>query len=100
MTLFLELVGVAVLIGLNAFFVAGEYGLVTVRRTRMVELQDQGNRQAGLVMRITDDPPRFITAMQLGVTLTSLGIGALGEQALTHAFDPYSPRRSPSRSRS
>jgi putative hemolysin len=88
-TLFLELVGVAVLIALNAFFVAGEYGLVTVRRTRMVELEDQGNRQAGLVLRITDDPPRFITAMQLGVTLTSLGIGALGEQALTHAFDPY-----------
>jgi magnesium and cobalt exporter, CNNM family len=88
-TLFLELVGVAVLIGLNAFFVAGEYGLVTVRRTRMVELEDQGNRQAGLVLRITDDPPRFITAMQLGVTLTSLGIGALGEQALARAFDPY-----------
>jgi magnesium and cobalt exporter, CNNM family len=88
-TLFLELVGVAVLIALNAFFVAGEYGLVTVRRTRMVELGDQGNRRAGLVLRITDDPPRFITAMQLGVTLTSLGIGALGEQALTHAFDPY-----------
>jgi CBS domain containing-hemolysin-like protein len=88
-TLFLELVGVAVLIALNAFFVAGEYGLVTVRRTRMVELEGQGNRQAGLVMRITDDPPRFITAMQLGVTLTSLGIGALGEQALSNALDPY-----------
>jgi CBS domain containing-hemolysin-like protein len=88
-TLFLELVGVAVLIALNAFFVAGEYGLVTVRRTRMAELEQQGNHRAGLVMRLTDDPPRFITAMQLGVTLTSLGIGALGEQALTHAFDPY-----------
>jgi CBS domain containing-hemolysin-like protein len=88
-TLFLELVGVAVLIALNAFFVAGEYGLVTVRRTRMVELGDHGNRRAGLVLRITDDPPRFITAMQLGVTLTSLGIGALGEQALARAFDPY-----------
>jgi putative hemolysin len=88
-TLFLELVGVAVLIALNAFFVAGEYGLVTVRRTRMAELEQQGNTRAGLVMRLTDDPPRFITAMQLGVTLTSLGIGALGEQALRHAFDPY-----------
>ena len=89
MTLFLELVGVAVLIALNAFFVAGEYGLVTVRRTRLSELEEHGNRRARIAMRITDDPPRFITAMQLGVTLTSLGIGALGEQALTHAFDPY-----------
>jgi putative hemolysin len=89
MTLFLELVGVAVLIALNAFFVAGEYGLVTVRRTRLEELQEQGNRRARTAMRVTDDPPRFITGMQLGVTLTSLGIGALGEQALSKAFDPY-----------
>jgi len=89
MTLFLELFGVVVLIGLNAFFVAGEYGLVTVRRTRMAELQAEGNRRAGLVLAITANPPRFVAAMQLGVTLTSLGIGALGEQALTHAFDPW-----------
>ena len=39
------------------------------------------------MLRITSDPPRFIAAMQLGVTLTSLGIGALGEQALSKAFD-------------
>ncbi|TMK78121.1 MAG: DUF21 domain-containing protein, partial [Actinobacteria bacterium] len=38
--------------------------------------------------RITGNPPRFIAAMQLGVTLTSLGIGALGEQALRKALDP------------
>jgi putative hemolysin len=39
------------------------------------------------VLRITSDPPRFIAAMQLGVTLTSLGIGALGEVALSRLFD-------------
>src|SRR2546430_12135664 len=87
MTLFLELLAVAGLIVLNAFFVAAEYGLVTARRTRIVELHHQGNRRARDVLRITSDPPRFIAAMQLGVTLTSLGIGALGEQALAHAFD-------------
>jgi magnesium and cobalt exporter, CNNM family len=86
-TLLFELVAVGVLILLNAFFVAAEYGLVTARRTRIVELQHQGNRRARDVLRITSDPPRFISAMQLGVTLTSLGIGALGEQALAHAFD-------------
>jgi len=85
-TLLFELLAVGVLILLNAFFVAAEYGLVTARRTRVVELQHQGNRRARDVLRITSDPPRFIAAMQLGVTLTSLGIGALGEQALAKAF--------------
>ena len=87
MTLLFELVAVGVLIVLNAFFVAAEYGLVTARRTRIVELHHQGNRRARDVLRITSDPPRFIAAMQLGVTLTSLGIGALGEQALASVFD-------------
>jgi CBS domain containing-hemolysin-like protein len=88
MNLLYELVGVAVLILLNAFFVAAEYGLVTARRTRIIELHHQGNRRARDVLRITSDPPRFIAAMQLGVTLTSLAIGALGEQALSKAFKP------------
>jgi CBS domain containing-hemolysin-like protein len=88
-TLLYELVGVAVLILLNAFFVAAEYGLVTARRTRIIELHHQGNRRARDVLRITSNPPRFIAAMQLGVTLTSLAIGALGETALAHAFEPW-----------
>jgi magnesium and cobalt exporter, CNNM family len=87
--LFLELLGVAALILLNAFFVAAEYGLVTARRTRIIELQHQGNRRARDVLRITGDPPRFIAAMQLGVTLTSLAIGALGEHVLTREFDTW-----------
>jgi CBS domain containing-hemolysin-like protein len=84
-----ELVGVAVLILLNAFFVAAEYGLVTARRTRIIELHHQGDRRARDVLRITSDPPRFIAAMQLGVTLTSLAIGALGEHALSRTFDAW-----------
>jgi CBS domain containing-hemolysin-like protein len=88
-TLSLELLAVAALILLNAFFVAAEYGLVTARRTRIIELHHQGNRRARDVLRITADPPRFIAAMQLGVTLTSLGIGALGEQALSRAFETW-----------
>src|SRR6059058_2988373 len=89
MSLLFELVAVGVLILLNAFFVAAEYGLVTARRTRIIELHHAGNRRARDVLRITADPPRFIAAMQLGVTLTSLGIGALGEQALANAFGDF-----------
>ena len=88
MILFLELLAVAVLILLNGYFVAAEYALVTARRTRMQALAEQGNRRARAVLKIVADPPRFIAAMQLGVTGTSLAIGALGEQALAEVFDP------------
>ncbi|HEY7692343.1 MAG TPA: hemolysin family protein [Gaiellaceae bacterium] len=88
MTLFLELVAVAALVLLNGFFVAAEYALVTVRRTRLQEMVGEGNRRAKHVLGLTAVPPRFIAAMQLGVTVTSLAIGALGEQALTELFDP------------
>jgi putative hemolysin len=87
MTLVLGLLALAGLILLNAFFVAAEYGLVTSRRTRIMELEHEGNRRARLVLRITGNPPRFIAAMQLGVTITSLAIGAFGEQLLAHRFD-------------
>ena len=89
MSVGLELLGVVLLILLNAFFVAGEYSLVTVRRTRIKELADVGSRTARSVLRITSDPPHFIAAMQLGVTLTSLGIGALGERVLSDLFDEW-----------
>ena len=88
MILFLELLGVAALILLNAYFVAAEYGLVTARRTRIQELAQKGDRRARAVLRIVADPPRFIAAMQLGVTATSLAIGAIGEQVLARVFDP------------
>jgi magnesium and cobalt exporter, CNNM family len=84
----LELLAVAALILLNGYFVAAEYGLVTARRTRIKELEEQGSRRARAVLSIVADPPRFIAAMQLGVTATSLGIGALGEPVLARVFDP------------
>jgi CBS domain containing-hemolysin-like protein len=88
MTLTLELLALAGLILLNAFFVAAEYALVTSRRTRIRELEREGDRRARSVLKITADPPHFIAAMQLGVTLTSLAIGALGEPVFSHLFDP------------
>jgi putative hemolysin len=88
-TLTLELLALAALILLNAFFVAAEYGLVTARRSRIQELAERGSRRAHQVLRIVREPPRFIAAMQLGVTLTSLGIGAVGEPVLANVFDPW-----------
>ena len=88
MTLALLLLAVAALILANGFFVAAEYGLVTARRTKIKELEEQGSRGARRVMSLISDPPRFIAAMQLGVTATSLAIGALGEPVLAQVFDP------------
>ena len=74
---------------LNGFFVAAEYALVTVRRTRLHELAQRGQpARARRCSGSRDAPPRFIAAMQLGVTVTSLAIGALGEHALAKLFDP------------
>ena len=69
MTVSLQLLVVAVLILLNGFFVAAEYSLVTVRRTRLRELADEGSRPARAVMRITSDPPHFIAAMKCAGSL-------------------------------
>src|SRR5689334_22779558 len=89
MSFLLQSLALLGLLLLNAFFVAAEYGLVTSRRTRIMELEHEGNRRARAVLRITSDPPRFIPAMQLGVTISSLGIGALGEQVLANKFDTF-----------
>src|SRR4029453_10363525 len=74
---------------MNAFFVASEYALVTARRTRLRELEEAGSRRARAALAITANPPRFIAAMQLGVTGTSLAIGAVGEPVLARVFDPF-----------
>jgi CBS domain containing-hemolysin-like protein len=87
MTTALELLAVAVIVAANAFFVAAEYGLVTVRRTRMQELDAQGSRRAKRVLRLLEQPPRFISAIQLGVTLSSLALGAIGEPVVSRILE-------------
>ncbi|MGZ4463259.1 MAG: hemolysin family protein, partial [Gaiellaceae bacterium] len=88
MNLALELLAVLGLILLNAFFVSAEYGLVTARRTRLAEMEQEGRTAARRVLELVANPPRFIAAMQLGVTATSLAIGALGEPVLARVLDP------------
>ncbi|UCF60447.1 MAG: HlyC/CorC family transporter [Anaerolineaceae bacterium] len=84
----LRLVAVVLLVLANAFFVAAEFALVGVRRTRIAELVAQGNASARSVERAIADPDRFIAATQLGITLASLGLGWIGEPALSHLIEP------------
>jgi putative hemolysin len=63
-----ELLVVVVLVLLNGLFVAAEIALVTVRRSRIEQLIDEGNRRAVRVRRVVDDPGRFLAVIQLGIT--------------------------------
>jgi CBS domain containing-hemolysin-like protein len=83
----LLLLAVLVLVLLNGFFVAAEFALVRVRRSRIEEEAEEGRRGAGLVVRQLDDLSRYLAACQLGITLTSLGIGFLGEPAVASLFE-------------
>jgi CBS domain containing-hemolysin-like protein len=84
----LGLLAVVFLVLLNAFFVAAEFALVSVRTTRIAELVARGNRAARWVARGLENPDRFIAATQLGITLASLGLGWIGEPALAGLIEP------------
>jgi CBS domain containing-hemolysin-like protein len=79
---------VIVLVGLNGFFVAAEFALVSVRRTRIEELVSQGNASARVAKKALEDPDSVIAATQLGITLASLGLGWVGEPALSSLIVP------------
>jgi CBS domain containing-hemolysin-like protein len=83
----LLLLAVVVLVLLNGFFVAAEFALVRVRRSRMEEEAEAGTRGARLVLRQLDELSRYLAACQLGITFTSLGIGFLGEPAVADIFE-------------
>ena len=83
----LLLLAVVVLVLLNGFFVAAEFALVRVRRSRMEEEAEEGRRGAQLVVRQLDELSRYLAACQLGITFTSLGIGFLGEPAVADIFE-------------
>jgi CBS domain containing-hemolysin-like protein len=86
MTTALALFAVLLIVLANGFFVAAEYALVTMRRTRVQELVDQGSRGARRVAALQANPGRFISATQLGVTLSSLALGAIGEPVVSHVL--------------
>lgn len=80
---------VILLVLLNSYFVASEFALVAVRKTRIDELVRKGNVTAKLVQKALIDLDSFISATQLGITLASLGLGWIGEPAIAHFIEPY-----------
>jgi CBS domain containing-hemolysin-like protein len=84
----LGIVGIIVLVLANAFFVAAEYALVRVRRTRIAELAAQGNRAAPWVERALRDLDRSIATTQLGITMAGLALGWVAEPSLSGLLEP------------
>ena len=93
MTQLLLLLGVAVLVGANGFFVAAEFALVRARRARVEQLREEGRRGAALVLKQIDQIDEYLSACQLGITMASIGIGFLGEPAIAKLLEDALRRR-------
>jgi CBS domain containing-hemolysin-like protein len=85
----LKLLAVLLLVGINAFFVAAEFALVAVRRTRIEPLARAGDKRAQRVLAALDHPDDFISAAQLGITVSSIAIGYIAEGTLHAILVPY-----------
>ncbi len=84
----LRLLAVMLLVALNAFFVAAEFALVSVRETRIQQLVDARRIGARTVQRLHQKLDELLSAVQLGVTLTSLALGWVGEATLASLIEP------------
>ena len=89
---FLRILTIVLLVLGNAVFVAAEYALVTARRGRLEARAKAGSRQARTALRMLDEPVRFISTVQVGITVFGILLGALGEPFLSRYFDDWVSR--------
>ena len=88
MSPFLRIVVVLFLVLGSALFVAAEYALVISRRSRLEEMAERGRRGARTALRLMDEPVRFISSTQLGITVFAILVGAIGEPLISDLFEP------------
>ncbi|EDX55664.1 CBS domain protein [Bacillus cereus W] len=79
---------VAILIGLTAFFVAVEFAIIKVRSSRIDQLVSEKRRGALAAKKVTSNLDEYLSACQLGITITALGLGWLGEPTIKHLLEP------------
>ncbi len=84
----LNLLAAIVLVGLNGFFVAAEFALVRVRESRIVQLEQEGSARAGVVHDTLRDLDSYLSVCQVGITVASLGLGWVGEPAVSRLIEP------------
>ena len=88
MDIALRILILIVLVLANAIFVAAEYALVTARRSRLEERSERGGRGARTALRLMDEPVRFISTVQVGITVSAILLGAIGEPLLSDFMEP------------
>ncbi|EMA6343856.1 hemolysin family protein [Bacillus cytotoxicus] len=84
----LKLIMVAILIALTAFFVAVEFAIIKVRSSRIDQLVIEKRRGALAAKKVTSNLDEYLSACQLGITITALGLGWLGEPTIKHMLEP------------
>lgn len=87
-SIFFNLFVIAILLFSNGFFVAAEFSMVSVRKTRITQLTNEGNFSAKVALEALKDLDKFIAAVQLGVTISSIGLGWVGEATLVRMIQP------------
>ncbi|MFB3161727.1 hemolysin family protein [Neobacillus sp. 179-J 1A1 HS] len=84
----LNLIVIAILIAFTAFFVSFEFAIVKIRSTRIDQLVAEGNKKAIAAKKIVSNLDEYLSACQLGITVTALGLGWLGEPTVEHMLHP------------
>ncbi|ETI66405.1 hemolysin family protein [Neobacillus vireti] len=83
-----NLVLIAILIALTAFFVASEFAIVKIRSSRIDQLIEEGNSKAVSVKKVITNLDEYLSACQLGITITALGLGWIGEKTIKGLLAP------------
>ena len=87
-----KLVAIVFLIIGNAFFVGSEIAITSARRSRIKQLADMGNKSAKTVQLLHNEPTRFYSVTQIGITLVSMALGAIGMTTVAALVDPMFER--------
>ncbi|WP_404442097.1 hemolysin family protein [Sutcliffiella horikoshii] len=88
----INLILIAVFIGLTAFFVGAEFAILKVRMSRIDQLISEGNKKAIIAKKVAHDLDYYLSACQLGITITALVLGALGEPTVERMLHPVFER--------
>lgn len=84
----LNIILLVIFLGLTAFFVASEFAVVKIRKSRIDQLAEEGNKKAILAKKVVSDLDYYLSACQLGITIAAIGLGAFTKPYIKHLMYP------------